>query len=127
MSSGKKWDTVATHTHRHTHTYTQCSSALLERGEINHTLQKDESPGAVAPFILEREGGLEGGIISQCWRERQQQNVKPKEGKSKDLTKMCLKRFPLLIVGFVLRLQPARGKLPHVQAEPAGVLENPKT
>lgn len=64
----------------------------------------------------------------QRWKERQQQNVKTKEvGKSTDLTKTCLKRFPLLIVGFVLRLQPAGGKLAHVQAEPAGVLENPKT
>lgn len=110
----------------YTHTDSRCSSVHLERGEINHTLQKDESPGAVAPSKQEREGGLEGRIILQRWREMQ--NVKTKEGekKSTDLTKKCLKRFPLLIVGFVLRLQTAGGKLPHVQAEPAGVLEKPK-
>lgn len=37
MSSGKKWDTAATHTN------SRCSSAHLERGKINRTLQKDES------------------------------------------------------------------------------------
>lgn len=55
MSSGKKWDTVATHIHR------RCSSVRLERGKINHTLQKDKSPGAVAPSKQEREGGFQGG------------------------------------------------------------------
>lgn len=127
MSSGKKWDTVATHTH--THTYTHCSSVHLERGEINHALQKDESPGAVAPSKQEKEGASEGRIILQKWREMQQQNEKTKEGGKKHRSdkKKCLKRFPLLIVGFVLRLQTAGGKLPHAQAQPAGVLENPKT
>ena len=79
-----------THTHTHTHsTHSRCSSVHLERGEINHTLQKDESLGAVAPSKQEREGGLEGRIILQRGRERQQQNVKTKEkGKeSPDLTK----------------------------------------
>lgn len=55
MSSGKKWDTVATHIH------TRCSSVHLERGKINHTLQKDKSPGAVAPSKQEREGDSLGG------------------------------------------------------------------
>lgn len=81
MSSGKKWDTVATHTH--THTYTHCSSVHLERGEINHALQKDESPGAVAPSKQEKEGASEGRIILQKWREMQQQNEKTKEGEKK--------------------------------------------
>lgn len=49
----------------HTHRPACCSSVHLERGEINHTLQKDESPGAVAPSKQEREGGLEGRIILQ--------------------------------------------------------------
>lgn len=58
------------------HTDTQTD---LQRGEINHTLQKDESPGAAAPSKQESKGGLEGGIILQRWRGRQQQNVKTKE------------------------------------------------
>lgn len=65
----------------YTHTDSRCSSVHLERGEINHTLQKDESPGAVAPSKQEREGGLEGRIILQRWREMQ--NVKTKEGEKK--------------------------------------------
>lgn len=40
----------------YTHTDSRCSSVHLERGEINHTLQKDESPGAVAPSKQERKG-----------------------------------------------------------------------
>lgn len=44
----------------YTHTDSRCSSVHLERGEINHTLQKDESPAAVAPSKQEREEGLEG-------------------------------------------------------------------
>lgn len=68
-------------------------------------------------------------VWRERWGEKQQQNLKTKEagvGGGTDLTKKCLKRFPLLIVGFVLRLQTAGEKLPHVQAEPAGVLENLK-
>ncbi len=41
----------------YTHTHSRCSSVHIERGEINHTLQKDKSPGAVAPSKHEREGG----------------------------------------------------------------------
>lgn len=93
----------------YTHTDSRCSSAHLERGEINHTLQKDESPGAVSPSKLGRhggsQGGRQGGIMLQRWRERQQQNVKIKTKK-----KRWLKGFPPLMVGFVLRLQPAGGK-----------------
>lgn len=44
----------------YTHTDSRCSSVHLERGEINHTLQKDESPAAVAPSKQGREEGLEG-------------------------------------------------------------------
>lgn len=44
----------------YTHIDSRCSSVHLERGEINHTLQKDESPGAVAPSKQERE---------EVWRE----------------------------------------------------------
>lgn len=77
----------------HTHRITRCSSVHLERGEINHTLQKDESPDAVAPSKQEGEGVLEGRIILQIWRERQQQNVKTKDRKKAQIwqKKMFLK------------------------------------
>lgn len=109
----------------YTHTDSRCSSVHLERGEINHTLQKDESPAAIAPSKQEREEGLEGAMGRKATAEFKDKRGGDGRG-STDLTKKCLKRFPLLMVGFVLRLQTAGGKLPHVQAEPAGVLENLK-
>lgn len=124
MSSGKKWDTVATHIHR------RCSSVHLERGKINHTLQKDKSPGAVAPSKQEREGGFQGGSNTvEIEKKQTAERIKKKFKKeSPDLTKTCLKKRSLvLMVGFVERLQPAGRKFPHIQAEPAGVLENPQT
>lgn len=42
-----------------THTDSCCSSVHLGREKINHTLQKDESPGAVEPSKQEEEGGSE--------------------------------------------------------------------
>lgn len=89
MSSGKKWDTVATHIHR------RCSSVRLERGKINHTLQKDKSPGAVAPSKQEREGGFQGGSNTvEIEKKQTAERIKKKKFKkeSPDLTKTCLKK-----------------------------------
>lgn len=41
------------------YTQSRCSSVHLERGEINHTVQKDKSPGAVAPSKQEQDEGTE--------------------------------------------------------------------
>lgn len=96
----------------------------LERVEINHRLQKDESPGAVAPSKEESEGGLEGTIILQGWREKKRHNVKTKEGggESPDLTKKVFEKVSTADGWICTEITTCRGK-----AEPAGVLENPKT
>lgn len=105
MSSGKKWDSG------YTHRLTRCSSVHLERGKINHTLQKDESPGAVAPSKQEWEGGLEGRIILQSWRERQQQNVKTKEEKKHRSDKNMFKKVSTADSWICAEITTCRGKV----------------
>lgn len=112
MSSGKKWDTVA----RYTPTRTPPLGAPKKK--INHTLQKDDSPGALALSKQEKMGKFAEAMqksLAECG-DKTRTNLAKKE--------KCW--FSVVIVKLVQRLESAEGNFAHIQAEPGGALEGSK-